>query len=149
MDAKDRELRAGARNVVFVDHFEVPFAGFYQNPTNPHILFKDALDQLLRSATFTMDHCMGFPHESSAVIAWSLWPLSGKCSEGVIEGSSDKLDSSMMKPIPPGGYYFIRHCYYCCNITELLEDPLKTSSLGHVKSKVNTGDPIHVMECIH
>lgn len=136
MDVKDRELRIAAWNVIFVDHFRVPFAGFYQNPKRPRILFKDALDQLLRSTTLTMDNCTGSPHESSASIAWALWPLGGKCSEGVTVESLDELHGNMMKPVSPGRYFLIRHCNICCNIKELLQDPIETSSSGHVKSKL-------------
>jgi hypothetical protein len=136
MDVTDRELRVAAWNVIFVDHFRVPFAGLYQNPNKPHILFKDALDQLLRSTTLTMDNCTG-SHESSATgsLAWALWPLSGMCSEGVTVESLEERHGNMMKPISPGRYYLVCHCNICCNVKELLKDPMETFSCGHVKSK--------------
>lgn len=124
-----------AWNVVFVDHFRVPFAGLYQNPKKPRILFLDALNQLLRSTTLTMDNCAGSPHDSSAGLAWSLWPVSGTCSEGITVESLEEPHGNMMKPISPGRYYPVRHCNICCNIKELLKEPLETFSCGHVKSK--------------
>lgn len=135
MDVTDRELRMAAWNVIFVDHFRVPFAGLYQNPKKPRILFRDALEQLLRSTTLTMDNCAGSPHDSSVGLAWGLWPLSGTCSEGVTVEFLEERHGNMMKPISPGRYYLVRHCNMCCNIRELLEDPLETFSGGHVKSK--------------
>lgn len=136
MDVVDRELRMAAWNVIFVDHFRVPFAGFYQNPKKPRILFRDALEQLLRSTTLTMDNCTGSPHKSSASLAWGLWPLGGMCSEGITVKSFEQFDGNMMKPIYPGHYYLVRHCNICCNIRELLIDPMETFSSGHVKSKL-------------
>lgn len=138
MDVTDRELRMAAWNVIFVDHFRVPFAGLYQNPKKPRILFRDALEQLLRSTTLTMDNCTGSPHNSPAGLAWGLWPVSGMCSEGVtVESESLRdLHGNMMKPISPGRYYLVRHCNICCNIKELLKDPMETFSCGHVKSKL-------------
>lgn len=135
MDVTDRELRMAAWNVIFVDHFRVPFAGLYQNPEKPRILFKDALDQLLRSTTLTMDNCTGSPHELSAGLEWALWPLGGMCSEGITVKALQELHGNMMKPIPIGRYYLVRHCNFCCNIKELLNDPMETLSCGHVKSK--------------
>lgn len=137
MDVKDRELRMAAWNVIFVDHFRVPFAGFYQDPNKPRILFKDALDQLLRSTTLTMDHCTGSPHLLPSSLAWALWPLGGMCSEGVTVESLEAVHSNMMKPISPGSYYLVRHCNICCNIKELIKDPMDTFSCGHVKSKLS------------
>lgn len=135
MDVTDRELRMAAWNVIFVDHFRVPFAGLYQNPKKPRILFRDALEQLLRSTTLIMDNCAGSPHNSSLGLAWGLWPLSGACSEGVTVESLEERHGNMMKPISPGRYYLVRHCNICCNIKELLQDPLETFSCGHVKSE--------------
>lgn len=155
MDVGDRELRMAAWNVIFVDHFRVPFAGFYQNPNKPRILFRDALEQLLRSTTLTMDNCTGSPHESSAGLAWGLWPLGGMCSEGVTAGSLDDFHGNMMKPISPGRYYLVRHCNICCNIRELLTDPMETVSYGHIKSKlipiIDANSTVHkpmVLPCI-
>lgn len=137
MDVRDRELRMAAWNVIFVDHFRVPFAGLYQNPKKPRILFRDALEQLLRSTTLTMDNCTGSPHESPAALAWGLWPLGGMCSEGVTMESFEQSHDNMMKPISPGHYFLVRHCSICCNIKELLDDPMETLSSGHVKSKLS------------
>lgn len=137
MDVKDRELRMAAWNVIFVDHFRVPFAGFYQDPNKPRILFKDALDQLLRSTTLTMDNCTGFPHGSSTSLSWALWPLGGMCSEGVTVKSLGALQGNILKPISPGRYYLVRHCNICCNIKELIKDPMETYACGHVKSKLS------------
>lgn len=123
-------------NVVFVDHFRAPFAGFYQNPRKPRILFRDALDQLLRSTTLTMDNCTGSPHEPAGGLSWALWPLGGMCSEGVTVESLDALHGNTLKPILPGCYYLVRHCNICCNIKELLQEPLNTLSCGHVKSRL-------------
>lgn len=136
MDVVDRELRIAAWNVIFVDHFRVPFAGFYQNPKKPRILFRDALEQLLRSTTLTMDNCTGSPHKSWASLAWGLWPLGGMCSEGITVKSVEQFDGNMMKPISPGHYYLVRHCNTCCNIRDLLINPMETMSSGHVKSKL-------------
>lgn len=135
MDVTDRELRMAAWNVIFVDHFRVPFAGLYQNPEKPCILFKDALEQLLRSTTFTMDNCTGSSHDSSAALAWGLWPVGSMCSQGITVEALHERHENMMKPIPVGRYYLVRHCNTCCNIKELLDDPMETLSCGHVKSK--------------
>lgn len=137
MDVDDRELRMAAWNVIIVDHFRVPFAGFYQNPRKPRILFRDALEHLLRSTTLTMDNCTGPPQESPAALAWGLWPLGGTCSEGVTVESLEESHGNMMKPISPGRYYLVRHCNICCNIKELLNDPMETLSCGHVKSELS------------
>lgn len=126
-----------AWSVIFIDHFRVPFAGFYQNPNKPRILFKDALEELLRSTKLIMDGCTESPHGSTTSFAWALWPLLGRCSEGVTALSLGEPHGNMMKPILPGRYYFVRHCNICCNIKELISDPMETFSCGHVKSKLS------------
>lgn len=135
MDVTDRELRMAAWNVIFVDRFRVPFAGLYQDPKRPQVLFRDALDQLLRSTTLTMDKCTGSPHESSVGLAWALWPLGGLCSDGLTAEALDGMHGNMMRPIALGRYYFARHCNACCNVKELVDDAMKTFSCGHIKSK--------------
>lgn len=52
MDFATTDLRASACNVFFLDRLGIPFAGLYQDPDQPLVLFQQALQELVSSFDF-------------------------------------------------------------------------------------------------
>lgn len=108
MDSVPPEERASACNVFFLDSVGAPFAGLYQDPKLPLLLFQEALQELVHTFHLQFEEC-------PRLGAWILLPCGqrhtfdlGEPVHGVLAVDVYSEKGNMMKPIQPGSYYVLR-----------------------------------------